>query len=60
MSVAQMICSNFINANDKVVNLLCMQLLDASLKLLPISELIESLQTLLARTKDNVSKYSSS
>lgn len=39
---------------NETLNLLCMQLLDASLKLLPISELIESLQTLLARTKDNI------
>ena len=44
--------------DDTTVNVLCMRLLDASLRLLPISELIESLQSLLARTEDNVSNYS--
>lgn len=47
-----------INADYTLVHVLCMQLLDASLRLLPISELIESLQSLLARTEDNVSKHS--
>ena len=54
----QMIYSKSINADYTLVHVLCMQLLDASLKLLPISELIESLQSLLARTEDSVSKYS--
>ena len=35
-----------------------MELLDASMRLLPMSKLIESLQSLLARTDNNVSKYS--
>lgn len=58
VSVAPMIHPNIINTDDTTVNVLCMQLLDASLILLPISELIESLQSLLARTEDNVSNCS--
>lgn len=56
MLVAQAIHSNIINTDDSIVNVLCMQLLDASLRLLPISELIESIQILLARTENNVSR----
>lgn len=44
---------------DAIVNVPCMQLLDASLKLIPISQLIESLQGLLARTEGNVSNIPS-
>lgn len=58
MSVAHMIYSNIVHADDTIVNVLCMQLLDASLGLLPISELIESLLSVFARTEDNVSKQS--
>ncbi len=57
-SVGPVIPSNIINTDDITVTVLCMQLLDASLRLLPVSELIESLQSLLARTEDNVSQYS--
>ena len=39
---------------NAIVNVPCMQLLDASLKLVPISQLIESLQGLLARPGGNV------
>ena len=45
------------NAESAIVNLPCMRLLDASLRLLPISQLIDSLQSLLAKTEDNVSRY---
>lgn len=57
MSVARMIHSNFFNTDDTIVIVKCMQLLDASLRLLPISELVESLQSLFARADYNVSKY---
>lgn len=56
MSVALTIYSS-INADHAIVHVPCMELLDASLRLLPISQLTESLQSLLARTEDNVSKY---
>lgn len=39
---------------DETVNIPCMQLLDASLRLLPMSQLVDSLQRLLARTEDNI------
>ena len=58
MSVTQLIYSETMNADGTIVNLLCMQLLDASLRLLPISELVENLQSLLARGEDNVSECS--
>ena len=55
MLVAPMIDSNITNTDDTTVNVLCMQLLDASLRLLPMPELTESLQSLLARVEANVS-----
>ncbi|CAD6593091.1 MAG: snoRNA-binding rRNA-processing protein utp10 [Alectoria sarmentosa] len=39
---------------NETLNVLCMQLLDASLGMLPISELIESLLSVFARTEDNI------
>lgn len=57
MSVAYMIHPNIINIDDPIVNAQCMQLLEASLSLPPMSELIESLQKLLTRAEDNVSEY---
>ena len=50
-----MIHSNITNTDDTTVGLLCMQLLDASLSLLPMPELTESIQNLLARVEANVS-----
>ena len=44
------------NADKATVTVPCMQLLDASLRLIPISALIESLKNLLARTDDHVSE----
>lgn len=58
MLVALMIYSNFTNTDDTIVNVLCMQLLDASLRLLPMPELTESLQILLAHVEANVSEHS--
>ncbi len=58
MSVAHIVYSIIIDADDAIVRMPCMQLLDASLRTLPMSQLIESLQGLLARTEDNVSKHS--
>ena len=49
--------SKTIKADEAIVNVPCMQLLDASLRLMPMSQLLESLQILLARTEDNVSEY---
>lgn len=48
---------NIINIDDPIVNALCMQLLDACLRLPPVSEFIESLQNLFTRAEDSVSKY---
>ena len=58
MSVAWRVHSKTTNADEATVNAPCMQLLDASLGLIPISALIESLQSLLARTDDHVSECS--
>lgn len=58
MSVARLIRSTISVADNTIVNVACMQLLDASLRLLPMSELIESLSSLLGRADDNVSEKS--
>lgn len=52
-----MTLSDITNTDDTIVNVLCMQLLDASLRLLPMPEMTESLQSLLARVEANVSGY---
>ena len=59
MSVAPLVRSNTINADNAIVETPCMQLVDASFRLLPVSQLIETLQDLLARTEGNVSEHSS-
>ena len=56
MLVAQIVYSSTINTDDAIVNVPCMQLLDASLRLIPVPQLIESLQILLARPENNVSE----
>ena len=49
-----MIPSILIKTDDMIVNVLCMQLLDAIHRLVPMSEFVESLKSLLARTEDYV------
>ena len=55
--VNRQIPSLYTSANNTAVDVLCMQVLDASLGLISMPEMIGSLEHLLKQTENNVSNY---